>query len=191
MIYFLSKYACDDKDLILHNLCWNKLLTYCNLYERTKRVVLILSQLIKVGKTDRKNEAPLIGAQSGSHIYQSENEKRHFFMLVVVIGGDQLSTFDTESKNAKLPNFHFLGGGGGGQLSTFDAESKSAKIPKFHFWGWRGGGRLVTTSKSHLLPVASVVLTSVALLSANGAIKSTLYSFPSIATGSNFLTLSK
>ena len=27
-------------------------------------------------------------------------------------GGDQLSTFDTESKSAQIPNFHFGGGGG-------------------------------------------------------------------------------
>ena len=43
---------------------------------------------------------------------------------------NQLSTFDAESKFAKIQNSHVRGGGGGGgwwnQLSTFDAESKFA-----------------------------------------------------------------
>ena len=48
---------------------------------------------------------------------------------VVGWGGNQLPTFDAESKSAKIPNSPYgVGGGegGGDQLSTFDAESKSA-----------------------------------------------------------------
>ena len=50
--------------------------------------------------------------------------------------GDQLSTIDPKSKNAKIlnPLYDGLGGGGGRvagvtQLPTFDAESKNVKIP--------------------------------------------------------------
>ena len=97
------------------------------------------------------NEAPPIGAQSGSRIHQ-------------------LSTFDAESKS-KIPmfrrgggggvggpNFQLLmfspnllkskipmlggGGGGGDQFLTFDAESKFAKIQNSHVWG--GGGQFPT-----------------------------------------------
>ena len=59
-------------------------------------------------------------------------------------GGGLQSTFDTESRNAKIPNSHFWGGWVGGWVwgkwwSTFDAESRNAKIPNNHFWG-RGKG---------------------------------------------------
>ena len=46
----------------------------------------------------------------------------------------RITTFDTESKSAKIPNSLYGGGGGGGggglgnQLLTFDADSKYAKI---------------------------------------------------------------
>ena len=46
---------------------------------------------------------------------------------------NQLTTFDPESKSAKIQNSPCQWGGGGGgeirnQLTTFDPESKSAKI---------------------------------------------------------------
>ena len=55
----------------------------------------------------------------------------------------KLSTFDAESKSAKIPKFHFPGGGGGPgcvqiHFPSFDTESKSAKIPVSHFQ-WGGG----------------------------------------------------
>ena len=64
-------------------------------------------------------------------------------------GGDQLSTFEAESKSAKIPKSHYdicvyvcvcVLGGGGDQLSTFDAKFKSAKIPKSHYGGEGAGG---------------------------------------------------
>ena len=51
------------------------------------------------------NEAPPVGTQSGSRIYQSRRKGG---------GGswELTSTFDAESKNAKIPNSHFQRGGG-------------------------------------------------------------------------------
>ena len=54
--------------------------------------------------------------------------------------GNQLPTFDAQSKSAKMWQFHYGGGGEGcDQLPTFDAESKCAEIPKSHYGGGRGG----------------------------------------------------
>ena len=71
--------------------------------------------------------------------------KRHFLMLVPFPegGGDQLPTFDVESKNAEIPKSQFQGKEVVDQLPTFDADFNNAKIPKSHFLGGGGGG-LVT-----------------------------------------------
>ena len=60
--------------------------------------------------------------------------------------GDQLPTFDAESKSAQNPNSQYsVGGGRGGgfvnRLPTFDAESKSTKNPNSLY---HGKGGLVT-----------------------------------------------
>ena len=78
---------------------------------------------------DRENEAIPVRAQSGSHIYESENE-RHFLLFFFILD--------------PFPKVPFRGGGGlvlvTNQLPTFDTESKNAKIPKSHFGGGGGGG---------------------------------------------------
>ena len=55
-------------------------------------------------------------------------------------GGDQLPTFDVESKNAEIPKSQFQGKEVVDQLPTFDADFNNAKIPKSHFLGggWLG-----------------------------------------------------
>ena len=40
--------------------------------------------------------------------------------------GDQLPTFDAESKNAKIPKSHFQGVGGGDQLAKFKTSEPKA-----------------------------------------------------------------
>ena len=69
-------------------------------------------------------------------------------------------TFDAESRNAKIKNFHFQGGGGGGWQLTFDAESRNAKILNSDFVG-RGVG-------SQLLMLSPEMLKSKILISRGG-----------------------
>ena len=61
------------------------------------------------------------------------------------VSGNQFSTFDAESKFAKIPNSHVQcwAGVGGNQFPTSDAESKFGKIQNSLVQGgWLGGGGL-------------------------------------------------
>ena len=93
------------------------------------------------------NEAPPIGAQSGSRIYQSQN-----FLTPLGDGGGtgggrgegiQLLMLSPKMLKSKI---HIFTGGwagwGRGWQPTFDAESKNAKIQNsyFHKWVGEGGG---------------------------------------------------
>ena len=93
-------------------------------------------QLLMLSQNQLKSQSPIWGAK-----IPSPNQLRSQYPKVSLGGwgggvGNQLPTFDAESKSAKIPKSHFRGVGGGGiQLSTFNAESNSGKIPKSHFWG--------------------------------------------------------
>ena len=101
------------------------------------------------------NEAPLVRAQSGSRIYQSQNEKTLFMSTnsQLYAGGEGGRGWVGLATNFQLlmlsPNLlkspsAFMGGGRGkpgNQLPTFDTKSKSAKSPNSLCGaGGEGGG---------------------------------------------------
>ena len=119
------------------------------------------------------NEAPPVGAQSGSRIYQSPKKVRYIWNFHSGwggVGGNQFPTFDAEFKFTKIQNTRVEGGWGGGgvggnQFSTFDAEFKFAKIQNSHVpWG---GGR-VGGNNFQLLMLSSNLLKSKIPMSGGG-----------------------
>ena len=113
-------------------------------------VKVFLSVLLKC-LSYKKNEAPLVGAQSGSRIYQSQKIKIHCGGggggLVMANFQKSISIFLTSLLGW---NLHFRGGGGGGmgegavgddQFSKVNFKFfKSSPEGKFTFPGWGGGG---------------------------------------------------
>ena len=99
------------------------------------------------------NEAPPIGAQSGSRIYQSPKNLVNPNLLeskfpmgggggVLVETNLQLLLLSPNLLKSKVP----IWGGGvrGSQFATFDAESKFAQIQNSHFWRGRGWNQFAT-----------------------------------------------
>ena len=98
-----------------------------------------------------QNEAPPVGAQSGSRAFtnswgggggswnlmlSSNLLKLKIPILCVCGGGGGFAEIDAEFKFAKIQNSHFMGGGG---FAQFDAEFKFAEIQNSHFVGGEGG----------------------------------------------------
>ena len=88
-----------------------------------------MAQVVWTFHTERqwgtKNDAPLVGAQSGST--QSNPELKFPFLGGVA----RRPTFDAESKNPKIQNSHFRGVGGllAGQLLMLSPKILKSKIP--------------------------------------------------------------
>ena len=79
------------------------------------------------------------GGGIGSQLLMLSPEMLKSQIPISGVGG--WPTFDAESGNAKIPNFHFFLGG---WWPTFDAESRNAQIPNSHLGGragWRGAGK--------------------------------------------------
>ena len=95
----------------------------------TTRFICWIQFTEKLDKEGNKcNEAPPVGAQSGSRIYQFGGRG---------VRGNQFPTFDAEFKFAKIQNSHVEDGWVGGGVGSWnsDAEVKFSKIQNSHLEG--------------------------------------------------------